>query len=140
MAWRKEAVAFFKKGKLDPKKALFDTATRLKHLENPSGYDEGLNQNTGFGYVPEPAAVAIGKTPQKKRKRGEASEASEDDPWQWDANFKAYKNGRHPVLGGQKYDITKMSRAQRAAAAYDKKDPLADVPVKDLKDNLLDFV
>lgn len=38
-----------------------------------------------------------------------------------------------PKIGGHKYDITKWSRAERAKAAFDKKDPLPDDIVQGLK-------
>ena len=38
------------------------------------------------------------------------------------------------------YDITKFTRAQRADAAFDGKDPLRNMAVKDLKEDLLDFL
>ena len=41
-------------------------------------------------------------------------------------------------MGGEKYDITKMTRADRAATSFTGKDPLAKIPVKYLKENLVD--
>ncbi|KAF1851941.1 uncharacterized protein K460DRAFT_373832 [Cucurbitaria berberidis CBS 394.84] len=144
VSWRKEAVALFKKGELDPNKALFGTANRLEQLENAPNYDKGIEET--LGNIPEDESNEHeapsdkeGETPHTKRKRDEPSKASENDPWQWNAKFEAYKQRQGSSLGGQKYDITKMSRADRAAAAYSGKDPLADIPPKDLKENLLDF-
>jgi len=37
-------------------------------------------------------------------------------------------------IGGYSYDITKMGREQRAKHAFDKVDPLKDIPDKDLKE------
>jgi hypothetical protein len=48
--------------------------------------------------------------------------------------------GRTRTIGGYKYDITRMPRAERASYAFDEKDPLADVSDKDLKEGNLDFV
>jgi hypothetical protein len=62
------------------------------------------------------------------------------DPWGWAKKLKEYKSQHGtPKIGGTKYDITKMTRAERAGHAFDGKDPLADVSEKDLKDGLLDF-
>lgn len=63
------------------------------------------------------------------------------DPWGWSKMLTAYKR-MHVAgkLGGTKYDITKMTRKQRASYAFDDKDPLADVSEKDLKEGNLDFV
>ena len=136
VSWRKEAVALFKKGKLDPKKALFGTADRLKALENAPDFNGSVPDEDKDS---EATSGKESETSGKKRKRGEKSKASENDPWQWDAKFKAYKKMQGKSLGGQKYDITKMSRAERADSAFNGKDPLADVSAKDLKENLLDF-
>jgi hypothetical protein len=168
VAWRKEAVKYFKKGKLDPNKGLFATKLRMEKLEKVSNYDEDPaeedveteEENAGTGDTAQNPVVipedddadkenedpdAVGKTvsssPAKgKRKRAPGdAETEEKDPWKWSEKFKAYKQRQHPKMGGTHYDITKMSRKDRAAAAFDKKDPLADVSAKDLKENLLDF-
>ena len=89
-----------------------------------------------------PKAVGNGK-----RKRGldnventRNAKGGDKDPLHWNDKFNAYKDKRHPKMGGEHYDITKMSRADRAAASFTGKDPLADVPVKDLQANLLDLI
>jgi hypothetical protein len=70
----------------------------------------------------------ISKLPAKKAK----------DPWGWNKRFKEYKSWHGtPKIGGTDYDITKMTREQRAGYAFDDKDPLADIPAKDLKDGNL---
>ncbi|KAF1917120.1 hypothetical protein BDU57DRAFT_548681 [Ampelomyces quisqualis] len=62
------------------------------------------------------------------------------DPWKWSKRLKDYKSHHgSPGIGGSKYDITKMSRKERAAHAFDGKDPLKDIPEKDLKEGNLDF-
>jgi hypothetical protein len=87
------------------------------------------------------------ESPNDKNKKGSGGVKSskgkddkqEGDPWKWTKTFKAYKKKHHPKMGGQHYDITKMSRAERAKAAFDGKDPFAHIPAKDLKENLLDL-
>ncbi|CAO2651009.1 Nn.00g093060.m01.CDS01 [Neocucurbitaria sp. VM-36] len=133
----KDAVALFKKGKLDPEKALFGTAATLKAIETSSNYGKGVS--AGGDKDSEDASGKESDTSGKKRKRGAKSNAAENDPWQWKAKFKAYKDMQGKTLGGEKYDITKMSSAARKEASYDGKDPLAGVSAKDLKNNLLDF-
>lgn len=58
------------------------------------------------------------------------------DPWGYKCKFQAYKKGRN--MGGEQYNILKMSRKERASHAFDKKDPLAEFSLKDIKEgNLL---
>jgi hypothetical protein len=83
---------------------------------------------------------------KKLIEKAEPSDASElpakeeKDPWGWAKLFREYKKDHGtPKIGGTYYDITKMSREERARHAYDGKDPLADVSVKDLKAGNLDF-
>jgi len=64
---------------------------------------------------------------------------TEKDPWKWTKRLKDYKKDHGPKIGGTKYDITKMTRKERAKHAFDDKDPLADVSEKDLKEGNLDF-
>jgi hypothetical protein len=64
---------------------------------------------------------------------------TDKDPWKWARKLKDYKTVHGPKIGGTKYDITKMTRKERAKHAYDGKDPLADVAEKDLKEGNLDF-
>lgn len=86
--------------------------------------------------------VSPPRTSKGKRKRdlGDVMDVKDagKDPWHWAQKFAAYKKRQGNTLGGEKYDITKMSRADRAAAAFSGKDPLAKIPVKFLKENLLD--
>ncbi|KAJ4368952.1 hypothetical protein N0V83_006034 [Neocucurbitaria cava] len=136
VAWRKEAVVLFKKGKLDPKKALWGTAGLLKKLESPSNWStDEMDDNSGEEEDKENQKTSSGK----KRKRETQSKVKEEkDPWQWDKKFKACKKKAGKTFGGEKYDITKFTRAERAREAFDGKDPLADLPIQALKDNLLD--
>ncbi|EFQ93018.1 hypothetical protein CFE70_003666 [Pyrenophora teres f. teres 0-1] len=79
-------------------------------------------------------------TPKVKRKQNPGGVHNEDtDPWKWAQKFAAYKKNHHPKVGGQHYDITKMSSIDREAVAFDGKDPLAHIPKKALKGNLLDI-
>jgi hypothetical protein len=65
---------------------------------------------------------------------------TEMDSWAWAATFADHKGKKSNTIGLQQYDISKFTRAQRAGAAYNGKDPLTDVFVKGLKKDLLDFV
>ncbi|KAF3052722.1 hypothetical protein E8E11_009669 [Didymella keratinophila] len=111
--WRPHAAAYFNKSKFAPEKGISNTKDIL---ETAKGGSEA-------------------KLPKKDAK----------DPWGWDKTLKAYKKqhgtgkGRGQI-GGYKYDITRMSRKERASHAFDKKDPLADVSDKDLKERVIDFV
>jgi hypothetical protein len=66
--------------------------------------------------------------------------STEKNPWDWAKRLREYKS-RHgkPKRGGTKYDITKMSRTERAGHAFNGKDLLADIPLKVLKEGGLDF-
>jgi hypothetical protein len=195
VAWRREAVNYFKKGKLDPEKGTFATKLRLEKLGKADDFDEGSHEETDITVekvmtraaslkklhsekpaggsadnpvtIPEddgadkenadPEAVcdnAVSPPPTTKGKRkrglGDVENAEnvekmgkthelEKDPWHWNDKFKAYKKERHPKMGGEHYDITKMSRADRASSSFTGKDPLAKIPLKDLKENLLDL-
>ena len=46
--------------------------------------------------------------------------------------FAAFKKS-HEVTVGQRYNILLMSRRERAAHAFDKKDPLKGIPEKEIK-------
>ncbi|KXJ89127.1 hypothetical protein Micbo1qcDRAFT_165897 [Microdochium bolleyi] len=50
--------------------------------------------------------------------------AAKTDRWGWKKGFKKFKDSYGPI-GGDKYNIMKWSRKERAAKAFDKKDPLA---------------
>ncbi|RYP93357.1 hypothetical protein DL770_000546 [Monosporascus sp. CRB-9-2] len=55
------------------------------------------------------------------------------DRWAWKKRFNAFKRD-HGITAGEKYNILKMSRKERASHAFDKKDPLKDVSDKDLRE------
>ncbi|CAI9632056.1 unnamed protein product [Alternaria burnsii] len=194
VAWRKEAVNYFKKGKLDPEKGTYTTKLRIEKLSKVGNFDgddgdyeetNGLVENVMTGMtsserlqaekataklvgssaanpvmIPEDddankenenpeatgdKAVSSQPTSSGKRKRGlsdaenlKDTNNGKKDPWHWNEKFNAYKERQGETLGGEKYDITKMTRADRAAASFTGKDPLAKIPVKYLKENLLD--
>jgi hypothetical protein len=120
-------VLLFKKAKLDPSKGLFDTDKRLKDLETAPSI-EPVNSDDDTDDEEENAKLL------------HHQHGTETDPWAWEATMGAYKKNYINTMGSQQYDITKFTRAQRAEASYTGRDPLADVPVKDLRRNLLDFI
>ncbi|CAK4032400.1 Hypothetical predicted protein [Lecanosticta acicola] len=67
---------------------------------------------------------------------GEEPMASRDsaDRWQWAKMFKALS-----PRGGDRYNILKMPRRERAKHAFDKKDPLKDWSDKDLQEGNLEI-
>ncbi|KAK8055629.1 hypothetical protein PG993_000856 [Apiospora rasikravindrae] len=54
------------------------------------------------------------------------------DRWGWKKTLASLKK-LSPKFGGKEYDITQWTRAERAKHAFDKKDPLANIPEKELK-------
>ncbi|KAI0377009.1 hypothetical protein F5Y04DRAFT_192299 [Hypomontagnella monticulosa] len=54
------------------------------------------------------------------------------DRWEWRRKFKKFS--KENKIGGEKYNILRMSRTQRASFTVDKKDPLADVSDKALQE------
>jgi hypothetical protein len=159
VAWRKEAVLYIRKGNLNLGRGLSTTKLRIEKLEkvDEGPYEEDINTPIAGASAENPVTILddsqadkenanpdvtakkpVSPPPSAKRKRGLGNVESKD-PWHWADKFKQYKQDRAPVMGGQKYDITKMSRADRAVAAFDGKDPLAGVKAKNLKGDLLDF-
>ncbi|KAI1258102.1 hypothetical protein MGN70_001148 [Eutypa lata] len=55
------------------------------------------------------------------------------DRWAWKKKFTAFKKD-NGITAGEKYNILKMSRKERASYAFDKKDPLKSVSEKDLRE------
>lgn len=113
--WRPHAVAYFKKAGLPADKGITGTAKLLEKLSTPGDGDGKDDEN------------------QFKDKR------SKKDPWAWAARLKAFKSNHGIATMKSKYDITKMSKAERASHAFDKKDPLAGIPANVLRDGLLDL-
>jgi hypothetical protein len=70
-----------------------------------------------------------------KKFRGESSSKPNDkkDLWGWRPKLRKY-DMLYGKIGGTKYDITKMSRKDRAGYAFDGKDPLQDISAKDLRE------
>ncbi|KAH7090394.1 hypothetical protein FB567DRAFT_617809 [Paraphoma chrysanthemicola] len=126
VSWRREAVKLFHKARLDPKKGLYDTLYRLKQLEKASNYDYA-------GHVGE-------EEDRSDQELLHHEHGTERDPWAWRMTMDKYRKSHMVAVGKYPHDITKLTRAQRAAYCFDERDPLADVPVKDLRNNLLDFV
>ncbi|KAK5726121.1 hypothetical protein LTR17_013023 [Elasticomyces elasticus] len=58
--------------------------------------------------------------------------------WHWACNFLALA-GDGQGFGGDFYDVTKLSREERAEMADDGKDPLSDIPKAHLQKNMLWF-
>ncbi|EMD96041.1 hypothetical protein COCC4DRAFT_122583 [Bipolaris maydis ATCC 48331] len=161
VGWRKHLVRYFEKGNLDPAKGLSTTKVRIEKLKKVNNYNEEPGASDSVADLPDmwgdnPVLKLLREENNEKEKEGPegadkpsgSSNAkkskgknakNEDDVWNWVKVFKAYKKLRSPVMGGQHYDITKMSRAERAAAAFDHQDPLADIPAKELRNNLIDI-
>lgn len=112
VSWRPHAAAYLKKAKFAYEKGISNSKELLDGVKGAS--EAKLAKNT------------------------------DKDPWGWDKMLKGYKQ-KHGTgkgagtIGGTKYDITKMSRKERASYAFDKKDPLADISDKDLKEGNLDL-
>ncbi|USP81136.1 hypothetical protein yc1106_08410 [Curvularia clavata] len=137
--WRKHAVEYFKKANLDPAKATAATKQRMEKIEKgDDDWDESDEEATeGAGKENTRSKSATGK-----RKRGSAGAIKdankEEDTWGWDKSFQKYKKDHKPKMGGNQYDITKMSKAERKKAAFDGKDPFAGIPDKELKADMID--
>ncbi|KAF2684732.1 hypothetical protein K458DRAFT_366060 [Lentithecium fluviatile CBS 122367] len=102
--WRSHAVEYFTKAALDPSRGVFSTDKLLEKLEQA---DNKYKEDT---------------TGRPDR-----------DPWAWGEKLKRYKKSYGPRIGGSSYDITKMTRKERAKYAFDGEDPLKDISEKDLK-------
>ncbi|KAK4890638.1 hypothetical protein LTR27_010677 [Elasticomyces elasticus] len=64
---------------------------------------------------------------------------AEPTQWQWPETFKKLGGYKRHFGTHNQYDITKWTRQERASKAYKGKDPLADVPVKILKNDGIAF-
>ncbi|KAI0169029.1 hypothetical protein GGR52DRAFT_574254 [Hypoxylon sp. FL1284] len=61
-----------------------------------------------------------------------SSKGSQPDRWDWKKKFRKFS--KDYKIGGEKYNILKMTREERAGYAVDKKDPLAHFSDKDLQE------
>ncbi|KAK2761677.1 hypothetical protein FQN54_001505 [Arachnomyces sp. PD_36] len=63
------------------------------------------------------------------------------DPWAWDAALKEYEKrygvNKKPKIGGNEYDITAMSSAERKKSHFKKKDPLGKKELDAIKAGLI---
>ncbi|KAF2268149.1 hypothetical protein CC78DRAFT_613362 [Lojkania enalia] len=123
-SWRSDAVDYFKKAKFDPEKGVSVTAKRLHDLDRANQEEEEEEDDDDDDEPGDSSAAHRG---------------SKKDPWGWKAHLKDFKRMHTVKMGGTQYDITKMSKKERARYAFDGKDPLADVPAHALKEGLLDF-
>ncbi|KAJ9297984.1 hypothetical protein DTO271G3_4205 [Paecilomyces variotii] len=77
---------------------------------------------------PEPVpATGKGSLPDPRAKK--------NDPWGFSAELR--KLSKEQDVGGDKYDITTMSAAERKNASFKKKDPLSAKDIKALKEGLV---
>jgi hypothetical protein len=124
--WRKEAVRIFRDAKLDTKKALFDTERRLKEFEHAPDFERVVSDDD--------TEDELDTKPSHHR------HATKKISCAWTATMETYKKRHGDRIGLQQYDITKFTRGERAKASFDGKDPLADIPTKDLRQNFLDMI
>ncbi|KAI0443179.1 hypothetical protein F4803DRAFT_334690 [Xylaria telfairii] len=59
------------------------------------------------------------------------------DPWGWKAALKKYTKKQGKTMGGDKYDITAWTSAERKESAFDGKDPLKKKDIDALKKGLV---
>lgn len=59
------------------------------------------------------------------------------DPWGWKAALKKYTKDRDGDIGGDHYDITSWTSAERKESSFDKKDPLKKKDIDALKKGLV---
>lgn len=63
------------------------------------------------------------------------------DPWDGMAAFKEYEKrygkGKKPKVGGNEFDITAMSSAERKSSSFNKKDPLGKAELDAIKQGMI---
>ncbi|KAI0552862.1 hypothetical protein F4679DRAFT_581369 [Xylaria curta] len=59
------------------------------------------------------------------------------DPWGWTAALKKYKKDQGGKIGGDRYDITTMSSAERKEASFDNKDPFTKKDMDAIKKGMV---
>jgi hypothetical protein len=116
--WRKEAVVLFNRGKLDPKRGLFDTDCRLKELEHTPAVEPSDSDD-------ETEDEADTELPHDQRD-------TEKDPWSWSATIEQYKKRYENSIGLRQHNIIKSTRVERRGASHKVKNALADIPVNHL--------
>jgi hypothetical protein len=99
VSWRKEAVLLFKKGKLDPKKSLFDTDQRLAELDTTPGTEHVSSDD-------ETEDESGADSPHHKSD-------TEKDSWTWSAMMADYKEKYGEAFGLQQYDIATSRRTKK---------------------------
>ncbi|KAI2468353.1 hypothetical protein F4781DRAFT_432475 [Annulohypoxylon bovei var. microspora] len=104
LPFRKEAIAYAKKAGVDLKEA---------GCFDTDGKVKALEKELGKPIKP-------------------LSGSPKSDRWDWKKKFKKFS--KDYKMGGEKYNILKMSRKERASHAFDKKDPLADIPDKAIEE------
>ncbi|KAK8140164.1 hypothetical protein PG984_000230 [Apiospora sp. TS-2023a] len=111
--WCPQVVAYAKKGGIDlATSGLFGAGDRVAALEAEEG---------GGGI---PALEGQAKV----------------DRWGWKNSFAAMKRKRVPAsFGARDFDITQWTRAERAKHAFNKRDPLAGIPEKEIKAGNIGF-
>ncbi|KAK8083830.1 hypothetical protein PG996_002611 [Apiospora saccharicola] len=103
--WCPHVVAYAKKGGIDlATSGLFGAGDRVAALEQEEG-----------GEIP----ALEGQT--------------KADRWGWKTSFAAMKMKGGTAFGARNYDITQWTRAKRAKHAFNKRDPLAGIPEKEIK-------
>ncbi|KAK7923468.1 hypothetical protein PG985_007539 [Apiospora marii] len=111
--WRAQVVGYAKKGGIDlaATSGLFGAGELVAALEAEEG-DDGIPPLEG---------------------------QAKADRWGWKESFAVMKRKAEPVFGARNYDITQWTRAKRAKHAFDKKDPLAGIPEKEIKAGNIGF-
>ncbi|KAK8021630.1 hypothetical protein PG990_006768 [Apiospora arundinis] len=106
--WRPQILAYARKASIDlaASSGLFGAAQLVSTLDEEADDDDGVAPLAG---------------------------QAKPDRWNWKKTYAALKKQAAPHFGGRKYDITQWSRKERAKHAFNKKDPLADIPEKEIK-------
>lgn len=122
--WVSKAVDYFQKAELNPKKGMTDSDTLIQKCIEGFKDEEEDDDN-------EDEEIGNGEGPNPKK--------SSEDPWGWSHSLKVYKKENEGVFATKQYDITRMSKKERAASSFNGRDPLAGISAKDLREGNLDF-
>jgi hypothetical protein len=113
MSWRKEAGLFFKKGKLDTQRALFDTDCRLKELEATPDMKPANSEPAHSDDETEDEDDSV--LPQLPGGKGR-------DLWDWSTAFQKYREKYgDAMMGTWEYEPVPLSSPRRAGALAEKK-------------------